>query len=228
MTKLLIFTNADSLSNLEEDFHAVLREHAFPTKKRPVVLVKEDHAGVSIGFVDDFKNEGLYLIYDKIDERALELLSDQCKDDDVYALVHTYPVWKDRIREIAGNERFREGNHIPGNQYYYYPVFECLTDSGTDKIERIRDLLRLSEAERVRRAIQKFIIGCNTPYNDAPLFLQVYEELRSIDAFKKKVEGFYKDKYPNKDKKGETPTRNLLDYSAELASLSGFLRHYQL
>ena len=228
MTKLLIFTNADSLSNLEEDFHTALKEHAFPTKKRPFVLVKEDNSGVSISFVDDFKNEGLYLIYDKIDESTLELLSTQCKDDVVYALVHTYPVWKNRIREITGNDRFREGNHIPGDQFYYYHVFDCLTDLGTDKIKRICDLLRFSEGEKIGRAIQKFIIGCNTPYNDAPLFLKAYETLRSIDAFKEHVEGFYMDKYPNKDKKGEIPTRNILDYSAELAALNDYLRHRQL
>lgn len=224
MTKILIFTNADSLSNLEEDFHTALKEHAFPTKKRSVVLVKEDNTGVSIGFVDDFKNEGLYLIYDKIDESTLELLSAQCKDDVVYALVHTYPVWKNRIREITGNDRFREGNHIPGDQHYYYPVFDCITDSETNKIDRICNLLRYSEEEKIRRAIQKFVIGCNTPYNDAPLFVEAYEKLCSIEDVKERVESFYNDTYPNKDKKGETPTRSLSDYTAELTSLRDFLK----
>jgi len=228
MTKILIFTNADSLYNLEEDFYKVLKKQAFPTKDHPIVLVREDNASCFINFVDNFKDEGLYLIYDKIGENTLELLSAQCNNDDVYALVHTYPKWKDKILEITGNDRFREGNHIPGDQYYYYPVFDYLTDTGTDKLERICDLLRFSEEEKIRRAIQKFIIGCNTPYNDAPLFLKAYEKLRSVDAVKEQVEGFYLGKYPNKDKKGEIPTRSILDYAVELAALSDFLRHCQL
>ena len=114
---------------------------SYPNNKRPItkcVTDKDDR--IILQPVDDLSAEGCYLVFDMIRLPLLKALFDDCeqKKDQTFVLFHSQGCFN----RLNNFEQWRclfpyRGMHEEGWGNSYQPVFDRLTDSEGDKLNRI-------------------------------------------------------------------------------------------
>ena len=192
MNKILVFTNAPRWSELKSQFDVdeALWNAQYNTIAEKLVLKYNIDNGTAV--LENLpelsiNEEGIYFVYDQIDEPRLSHLLEQCLNDEVFALVHTSGVQKSNLGQDVIVLR---GNHDTEDENYFYPLFDILTtievgDTVTTKMNRIIDSVFLDEVK------SRFVKEFSTP-NKIIGQSVTYRILHQIDRFKKPIEDFRK------------------------------------
>ena len=166
MDKVLVFTNCKSwYLGFPKITKKVDWYDFYPDLNNPplVKCVTEPGTKTILRPVDDFSDEGVYLVYDQISKDVLAPLLDECKrdNDKLFILLHThgnfthpsdFAPWK----EICS---FAKGIHETGEKHKYELVFKILTDNVGDKTNRIVE----SVFKTIINAVIAFLLECLTP-----------------------------------------------------------------
>lgn len=152
MNKVLVFSNAHRWNQLKAQFDVDntlwnARYDALAEKKVLKYDIVDARAVLTDQLELSVEGEGVYIVYDQMDEKELKQLLDQCKEDEVFALLHTSGVMKS---SLGPDVVVLTGNHDTEDEHYYYPLFEQLTsveagDTVAIKVSRIVDALFLDE-----------------------------------------------------------------------------------
>lgn len=190
MNKILVFTNAyrwnemcDCFNVDETRWNAVFQN--IENDKIYKCCLDANYTNILEPLSEiSISEEGIYLVYDNIDNDLIKSLLNQCTKDNVYVLVHTHGVNINQIKEadFSGRCMVLQGMHDPTS--YYYNVFDILTDNIPDKTCRIISTV----FKPIEQAKRSFLYGCITPKNESKEFIKAYEILHS--CLGKEVEDF--------------------------------------
>ena len=197
MNKVLVFTNPQRWNQLKAQFDVdnSLWNARYNTIAEKLILkygIKDGTAVLEELPNLAFEEEGIYFVYDKIDETKLKQLLDQCANNEVFALVHTSGVRKDSLGDDIIVLR---GNHDTEDEHYYYPLFDLLTrvDAGDSDADKINCIIN-NVFKVYKEAALELLSECLVPYNkleESNAFRILYqkEEFRKeLEEFKKKYE----------------------------------------
>lgn len=217
MKRVLIFTDVDSWDPIDlGDYSDVkdLWDPMYPDDLRKVVMFDLSGTGpASLVSVDDCLQEGVYLMYDEMDEVSFHNLTDSCTGEDTFVLVHTSGLWIKETIPAHLQKNCLEGKHINrDDSFLYCPVFRKLADESGNKMERVLDFL---VREQLRKACHLFLSGCMKPYNGDKDFLAAKDRLVADPRFGTLVHDFYENVYPNVTKAGERPPRTYRSYKGQ-------------
>lgn len=166
MDKVLVFTNCKSwYLGFPKITKKVDWYDFYPDLNNPplVKCVTEPGTKTILRPVDDFSDEGVYLVYDQISKDVLAPLLDGCKQDKdkLFILLHThgnytspnvFEPWKDICS-------FAKGIHETGEKHKYELVFKILADNLDDKTNRIIE----SVFKTLINAVIEFLHECHIP-----------------------------------------------------------------
>ena len=164
MDKILVFTNYDSgyqgLPAVKkiDDWYDL-----YPDESHPIVLCLYDDQikAPLLQSVSGFPNEGIYLVFDKIESSLLDKFLCECeqKNDRICVLTHSRGNYADLSYFNKWNNVYPlRGMHIEGNKYWYEPVFDIIINPyENNKLNRIINTIFLPEV------IQNFLSECLVP-----------------------------------------------------------------
>lgn len=194
MNRVLIFTDYVPWSNMPPRFLRLEWADDYP-KKGGNQLVKclfRSGCPVSLAPAKDCREEGVYLVYDKIKPKLYDEIKRQCSEEgNLYVLYHSNTPHNRRDITKLENCTDREGRH-DGNTKWRYPVIlDILLGKADNKLELVVDALKYSKAEKVRKVIDKFVTCSVNPVANCDSLKKAYEELCTYDIWKKEVEEFF-------------------------------------
>lgn len=148
--RVLAFTNWDKTSDFSPSIKMPIRARGwsqiYPAEpNRLIVQCIDDSGPAKLQPVSDFSDPGVYLVYDGISQEQLNPLLNPLEQSDgsVFILYHTHGYNNDGNGCFTNDQRdkffIRQGAHNNLGKALYYPLFQILTDSTTDKIKRIQD-----------------------------------------------------------------------------------------
>lgn len=189
MNKVLVFTNAyrwNELSSCFEGIDEFLWDKPFQDIENSKLFkcgVNENNTAI-LQTTNDYliPDEGVYLVYDSIDNDLLGNIISQCKDDNLFILVHTRGISKEQIDSFGVNCIKQQGMH--DSTSYYYDVFEILTDKKPDKTSRIIKVVFMDTVKK------NFLSGCSIPHNNNDQFRLAYNILRKQPGLENDMEEF--------------------------------------
>ena len=127
-------------------------------------------------------NEGVYLVYDEIDDNSLKFILNQCSNDELFVLYHKGDELRNRISKFGVYCKMVRGYHDSAS--CYYDVFDILTDDNPNKTERIIHLVFLPKIK------EDFLLGCMTPNNNEDVFVHACNILRNLPYLNNLMEEF--------------------------------------
>ena len=111
----------------------------FPNTSGNAYLNPVDLNGIS-------NEEGIFLVYDNIDNDRFETLKEQCNGDKVFVLTHTTGnCQQNHFNDWNMNPVVLSGSHTNDKADFYNPLFNILTDKDGDKMERILNTIFLPQ-----------------------------------------------------------------------------------
>lgn len=173
------------------------KENSYPNDNNPITKCVTDKDGrINLQPVADLSAEGCYLVFDETRPSSLKALFDDCekKKDQTFVLFHS----RGCFNKPNNFKRWRclfpcEGMHEEGWGNSYEPVFDRLTDSEGDKLNRIVNSVFMP------LVIHDFTEKCLVPsIKDKLVNLPSYHILceqgfkNELDAFLKKYESCQK------------------------------------
>lgn len=144
MKKVVLLTNFDSWymgMPFEIRKRVNWNEDSYPNEKNPIakcVTNKDDR--IILQPVADLSAEGCYLMFDEISSSSLKILLDDCEKqkDQTFILFHSQGFHNTQNKFNRWNYLFPYGGmHEEGWSNLYQPIFDILTDSEGDKLNRI-------------------------------------------------------------------------------------------
>ena len=150
MSKILIFTNKDSMESI-----SILRDSAkkawgddfacFPEDDKPIYRCDFSPEGpAKLTPETSCEKEGVYLIFDLIDETSAKALAEPCSEGEVLVLYHSHtkPDVVETFANLANpNRLLLKGQHEETHpELFYYPIFSTLLDEEGNKYSRIRNM----------------------------------------------------------------------------------------
>lgn len=215
MSIVLIFTNFDSWRPIHpspstfNDWSDNYPDELSPIKK--CVFHKDGPA--TLETATSCEEDGVYLVYDKIDDSSFADLKKLTLEKESFVLVHYNGAYHEEDIPTQGKRTTKYGLHNDDVQWSYYPIFEILTDGKGNEQERIVTLFNPP-----LEAVLRFLNECLKPGNTNPLLEELYQKILS-DAKKeenvcKAVTEFYK-KYKEK--------KELEDYEDDLTQIRDIL-----
>ena len=220
MSKILIFTNWDSWLKIADVIKGTKWvEDSYPDGDHPIVRCEcETKEPAKLSFAENCKEEGVYLIFDEIDESTFGLLKDQCKTGEVIILKHDHTpieitsVFSDLRNKVNPTIIIKENaRHEKQEQYLYRPVFETLNSADDNKIDLILKRLRPTDKEKLKETVLRFLMGSLKPNNTEKSFLTAYKDLCGQTSIGNDVKMFYEKSYKEK--------KSLNEYKDELTKL---------
>lgn len=229
MIRVLIFTNYSRWCQMDDGLqNRVSWDDCYPRKDGNAIAecVFQPGHPASLTVAKDCKREGVYLVSDFIQPFLFEQIKQQVgKEGKLYVLYHSLThdhvvvSWFESLKDCVSRFGAHE-NPIPGKNYYYYDVFDCLTDKKDKKMDRVVDLLGLNEAERLRKEVNRFLIACVKPFNRGAK--AACEDLCMHEDLKDMVLEFYNKQYPKRRKSG-TEDAQFEDYTEGFAKIRDYL-----
>ena len=206
MSKILIFTNKDSLESISilvdsakkawgDDFAS------FPEDDNPIYRCDFSPEGpAKLTPETSCEKEGVYLIFDLIDETSAKALSEPCSEGEVLVLYHSHtkPDVVETFAKLANpNRLLLKGQHEETHpELFYYPIFSTLLDEEGNKFSRIRNILMPIESKMLQDAALRFFSGCmKSPSNADEGFMKDYELLLQDKELEPILKGFYENSY---------------------------------
>lgn len=180
MNKVLVFTNADRWYDLcnrfnvdeyewNERFHNISNDLIYKCG------INSNHLAVLEKTPDiSLPDEGVYLVYDSINNDILSTLLNQCKQDNLYVLTHNTGVGVDTINRFDLYCTVLKGAHDGLSKHFYEKVFKILSDEKTDKTNRIIHSVFLSKIK------DDFLFGCTIANNHSKSFDHACHTLQNI------------------------------------------------
>ena len=196
MNKVLVFTNYSRWFELKHNFDIddVEWNNKYKNIQNDKVLkcgVNKQNMAMLLPVQDLLiDNEGVYLVYDEIDDNSLGFILNQCSNDDLFVLYHKSDELRIRITQFGIYCKMVRGYHDSAS--YYYDVFDILTDNKPNKTERIIRLVFLPKVKA------DFLLGCMTPDNNSESFVHACNILRNIPCLSNPMNDFlvlYKNNY---------------------------------
>lgn len=230
-TKVLVLTRFGQWNNFEilpGRVEAANWDDNYPDEDNPIPIVKcgfsENSKKAFLEPIDlkDLSNEeGVFLVYDSMDENSFNILEQQCRDDEIYVLAHTSGTWLPNSFDNWRKKPFvlPPGKHTNKKEDKYYPLFDILTDDKGDKMNRIIDTI-FKPYNKLENVLQ-FLHGCIVPDNDDDSFVSAYKKLLDDNNIKDDVEDFYVNLYSKHHKSDN-------DYQEALSRLRDTLLDYAL
>ena len=122
--------------------------------------------------------DGVYLVYDKIDNPRFSKLLDLTEKNESYVLVHRHGNHHENDIPSMGKRITVSGIHTSGIKYFYTPVFNILTDGNGNEQERIVALFNPP-----LEAVLRFLNECQKPGNTNPQLEESFNKIL-LDADK--------------------------------------------
>lgn len=224
--KVLVFTNRDTWKrniNSNPDLRTTNWNNNYPD---PTHCIKEcdfskSETDLEDVIPDDANNyankDGIYLIFDSIDDNNFNQLKKMCANNELYVLTHSSgrTVTQDDF-SAATTALILPGTHNNEPEDHYYPIFKILKDTEGDKLNRIINEVFKTQLEL--ETVLLFLHGClgDSRNND---FDKSYQKLHSIPSIQGSVTDFY-NKYFAADsyngQKGGSKTADLAALRDEL------------
>ena len=216
MNKVLVFTNAQRWNQLKAEFDVddVLWNARYNTIADKLVLKYSIVNGTAVLQETPELNadqEGVYFVFDKINERELKQILVQCNNDDVFVLLHSDGV----TGNVFGpNVQVRYGNHDTEDRHYYYPLFELLTrvEAGDSEADKIIYIIK-KIFQPIKEAALELLSECLVPKSELEES-DAYFTLCQKEEFKPELEAF---------KKKYDASENYSDYKEDLERLRNIL-----
>lgn len=215
MDKVLVFTNKDSWVCISRGIRNRVKWAFYPEGNKPAWYVDYRNGEVILKEAIDLSEEGVYLVYDTIDHQKLKQLLNNCAHDNLYVLIHSkgckkadFEPWK----ELCCIE-IKEGLHSSLKENHYTPLFDIVTDTDGNKLERIirRIFMPIKEAALELQS-ECLVPHKNLKESDAYITLCQKEELRKdLEEFRLKYES----------------CNSYSEYKSDLDLLSKVLEKYQ-
>ena len=210
MNKVLVFTNKDSWGGISRSIrNRVKWNDSYPDGNMSVRYVDYQNGESTLKGVSELSEEGVYLVYDKIDRQLLKQLLDGCEHDSLYVLIHSNGDYNkkevfDPWQNVCHIE-IKEGLHVFSSAKYYTPLFDILTDAEGNKLERSIKRIFMPLKEAALELLNECLVPKrNLDESNAYGILYQKEELRKeLDEFRKKYDA----------------SSNLKDYEADLERL---------
>ena len=185
MNKILVFTNKTSWRGMSDSIrNKVDWDKSYPKEISPLALCVAEQSGkMTLQLVDNISEDGVYLVYDAIDNDKLASILNKCHSDFYYILIHRRPnvsVLSDWNKQSV----IISGMHENKDEEKYYPLFKILTDDESDKTNRI---IKKVFMETI---ISNFTDGCRYPKNNSNQFLLAYNILRNNTCLKNDIDDF--------------------------------------
>ena len=193
-TKVLVFTQKGKWINFDDEILQRVNQaswnNQYPNNNNPIVKCGFSGSAflIPIDLNKLFDEEGVFLVYDSMDSNSFMILKQQCAGDQVYLLTHSSGIWKQN-NFINWKVFTLSGTHNNRDEDIYYPLFDILTDSMGDKMNRIVNTI--FKPRILMNSIYQFMLGCSVPKNQDPQLQQAYQSLLVIDGLKEEVENFY-------------------------------------
>lgn len=192
MNKVLVFTNVERWYDLDSEFDVdnALWNAKYDAIEEELVLkygIKDGIAVLTELPMISFEEEGVYFVYDRIDETKLKQLLSQCANDEVFALIHNTGVKKN---SFGDDVIVLQGNHDSEPEHRYIRLFNLLTkveedDTIATKVNRVIDEIFLEEV------ISKFVGEFYEPNKNMGQSAR-YRILSKMDKYKEALEAFRK------------------------------------
>ena len=174
-TKVLVFTQKGKWINLVELDKRMKDKKEKWIKKYP----NKDKLIAKFGFSNDIgayldeidlncisNEEGVFLVYDNIDNKSFETLRKQCNGDKVYVLTHTTGTCqRSSFNDWNMNPFVLSGSHTNEKTDFYNPFFDILTDKDGDKMERILNTIFMPQSNL--ETVLRFLHLCLDPNQGA-------------------------------------------------------------
>lgn len=212
MDKVLVFTNINSgVLGLPAIMKKVREnkdwKYSYPNENSPIAICVENQgASATLRPINDFSEEGIYLVYDEIDNYLLDNLLKECKhnNDRLCVLIHSRGDYNDlNYFNVRNNIYTLRGIHEQERIHFYEPVFDIIIDKDDNKLARVINSIFMPEV------IKGFLHECLVPNNKNLLNTPSYHFLYQGD-FKGALESFMK-RYES--------SNSLEEYKADLAIL---------
>lgn len=197
MNKILVFTNAERWNQLRAEFDVddTLWNAHYNTIDKNIVLKYGIEKGQAVlQEIPDFAilDEGIYLVYDQIEETKLKLLLNNCANDSLFVLLHNRGAKRNSFSE--GNMVLK-GNHDTEDAHYYYPLFNLLTSiSAGDTVANKTNHIIKSIFMPLKEAALELLNECLVPKrnldesNAYGILYQKEELKKELDEFRKKYD----------------------------------------
>lgn len=189
MNKVLVFTNYPRWAELQHnnfDTDDVEWNDKYKNIQNDKVLkcgVNKQNVAMLLPAHDlSIDNEGVYLVYDEIDDNSLKFILNQCSNDELFVLYHRGDELRNRITQFGVYCTMVRGYHDSAS--CYYDVFNILTDDRPNKTERIIHLVFLPKIK------EDFLLGCMTPNNNEEVFVHACNILRNLPYLNNLMEEF--------------------------------------
>ena len=180
MSVVLIFTCYSSWIGIGSKIRnrAAWDSSSYPNADHPVKKC-EFHSGQSAALKDPDEDlaclkDGVYLVYDKIENKLFSQLLDQTEKRESYVLVHEHGDHREKEIPSSGKRITISGIHGPGTKYFYTPVFKILTDGNGNEQERIITLFNPP-----LEAVLRFLNECLKPNNTNPQLEESFKKILS-------------------------------------------------
>lgn len=215
MSIVLIFTNYDSWRPIHPSASSYDDwENNYPGDSSPIKKCVFHKGGpATLETATSCKEDGVYLVYDKINALSFADLEKLTREKESYVLVHSNGMYHEEDIPTQGKRMTRFGIHNDDDHCLYYPCFEILTDGKGDELKRIVSLFNPS-----LEAVLRFLNECLMPGNANPQledsFKKICSDAGNNEKVRKAVTGFY-EKY-----KGH---KSLEDYEEDLNQIRDIL-----
>ena len=195
-----MFTNTASWRGITRDIRNRVNWNIYPDKNNPIIMecVVDLNGIVQLHQATDLHNEGIYLVYDSIDKTQLKQLLEQCQQDKHYILLHSQGCQREDFLSWEGRFVIKEGLHVNKREKFYVSVFEIITDSEGNKLERIVEKVFTPRKEAVLELMNECLVPqkqlesfrayqmlCENGFKSVlEEFRKKYESCRSYDEYK--------------------------------------------
>lgn len=167
--KVLVFTDPDTwIRNISKKIIKSSWKDSYPDSGIPIRECIFQNNETVLQEVDlkhpeeNASKEGVYLVYDEIDDAEFESLRKMCEDNELYVLTHSRGRDKANVeaylKEKISDVHLFEGTHDNESAHHYYLVFKILTDNNDDKLNRI--INEVFKPQSVLETVLLFLHGC--------------------------------------------------------------------
>lgn len=206
-TKVLIFTNAsrwESLSfALDLDLNLVdpnWRSN-YPNPGTDVSEFEFTNNVSKLNRVDITQNpitdkDGIFLVYDQLDQTVFDQLKSQCLNGNLYVLAHKSGKYDKSDFNAWNCQNVKEGSHMLTDDYYP-DIFRIITDGNANKMDRIIRTVFKPSLELVLRYLHNCLVPTYDPQlrnNQSQLILQ---DLPANSTAKSALDNYVKTQQPS-------------------------------
>lgn len=164
-TTVLILTNYEKWGGIRSRFNTIDQDawsQYYPDDLKPVSKCDYINGETILRWVDldnPDNTEGVFLIYDSMDINKLEQLKEFCQGNDIYVLIHRHGDIQQENFNGWNVKEFRDGSHSFQTSDNLISVFDILTDTEPNKMERIINKVFTPDLE----IVLKFLHQCLFP-----------------------------------------------------------------